>query len=77
MVYSIKMTSPTDVWINGIYKGQLNSYFPSGKPYYGQQGTISEVVNIGTHTIQTRCNGYTITTSANVTKDGTFRLVLK
>lgn len=41
----------TDVYVDGILMGQLNSYFPAGAsdPACGQDGTVSKIFEAGSH----------------------------
>jgi len=52
MIYS-KSSYPLDIKIDGVYKGRLDSYFSSGEPFCGQDGTITAEFNSGSnHSIE-------------------------
>ena len=60
----------TKIWIDGSYKGYLNSYFSNGTPNCGQSGTLKIPLTSGTHSYRAEDNaGFywegTFTTSSN------------
>ena len=66
MIYSKSSYLPVDIWINGSYKGQLNSYF-NGQPNCEQNGTITVAVSVGRHKIEGKYrDGTTFTTERSV-----------
>lgn len=47
---------PTDVWVDGRYIGEINSYFKKGEPNCGQDGTLTYEYKPGTYRYEAENN---------------------
>lgn len=45
------------VYVDGSYVGTLSTYFPSGTPVYGQNGTLTVDLSLGTHSFSAKSQG--------------------